>query len=80
MGRPPIQDEFTALPVATSLKYRYRCYRDGKCIRCGKPRVATSTIHCAAHEKKHREEMRCRKWRPGSCGRIPNWAKISPST
>ncbi len=37
-GRPPIQDEFTDLPLSPQKKHRLRRKRDGLCVDCGRSR------------------------------------------
>jgi len=48
-GRQPVQDEFTNLLVSDSRKQQLRWKRDGKCIRCGSPRVEASNSLCLKH-------------------------------
>lgn len=37
-GRPRIEDEFTDLPVSSTTKWRYRMRKQGRCMKCGRPR------------------------------------------
>ena len=53
-----IVDEFTDLPIPYCQKMELRYRRDGKCLRCGEPRVTTR--FCLKHAEKNRDLARKR--------------------
>jgi predicted amidophosphoribosyltransferase len=56
--RPPIQDEFTHLPISRQQKYQLRRHRDKLCRQCGRPiEIAWHCRACAdklnAHQRRY---------------------------
>jgi len=51
-----IEDEFSGMDISETQKLRMRRKRDGKCIRCGEPRV--TKIHCEKHREINRTKSR----------------------
>src|SRR5712671_2837238 len=48
-GRPPIQDEFTDLPITAQAKFLRRLERDHKCKICRQPTCEASRWYCLPH-------------------------------
>lgn len=57
-GNPPIEDEFTLLPISPTLKAYRRRVRDGKCVTCGKSRRGSPTLRCYPCTKRRNEKRR----------------------
>ena len=57
--RPPIDDEFTDLPISRQRKYQMRMARDKRCTDCGEPAQPYAS-RCLKHLVKSRERQRKR--------------------
>lgn len=71
----PIHDEFSALSVSKQRKSQLRNLRDGKCIRCGRPRM-TYAQHCDACHARVKARLGHQPWQPGRPGRPPFTAQL----
>ena len=58
IGRPPIKDEFSDLPISNQHKWRLRMKKAKRCIDCGQP--ATIREYCLKHAIASRERQRRR--------------------
>lgn len=64
VGKPPLEDDYTDLPVSRQYKWSLRKKAVGKCVQCGSKRLYTKW-HCESCNKKkiarHREWLKKHK-------------------